>query len=164
MGGVTSDNYLKITTAIKDLLGAKSRETINLIITSPGGPTGVAMSFYDLMRRVYRPVLRTIGAGDVDSAGIVLFLTGTTRFLTPHTTLLLHLAGRTFDSPRRFSTADMASILTEDQLKDNQYAAILAEQSGGRLETAQVLEMMTRNTVLSADEAVAYGLAHDILP
>ncbi len=163
MGGVTNESYARITASIKELVRADAAAAINLIVTSPGGPTGVAMSFYDLMTRVYRPKLETIGSGDVDSAGIILFLTGSKRYITPHTTMLLHLAGRTFDSARRFSTADMESILTEDKLKDQHYASVVAERSNGRLTTEEVIRLMTANTVLTADEAVAHGLADAVL-
>lgn len=163
MGGVTNESYSRITGTIKELLRENQNEPITLMVTSPGGPTGVAMSFYDLMKNVYRPKLQTVGSGDVDSAGIILFLTGAKRYLTPHTTMLLHLAGRTFESCRRFSTADMASILKEDTLKDQHYASVVAECSGGRLTQERVLELMAANTVLTAEEAVRYGLAQQII-
>lgn len=162
MGSVNHDSYLRITGAIKDLLVLDRSRQINLLVTSPGGPTGVAMSFFDLMRQVYRPNLQTVGSGDVDSAGLILFLTGQNRFLTSNTTLLLHLAGRIFDGARRFSTVDMASMLKEDNLKDYQYATIVAEASG-QLSADDVLVLMAKNTVLTATEAVALGLAHQVL-
>lgn len=162
MGSVNHDSYNRITNSIKEFILTDKNRVINLIITSPGGPTGVAMSFFDLMKNVYRPNLQTIGSGDVDSAGIILFLTGGRRLITPNTTMLLHLAGRTFDSAKRFSTADMESILKEDSLKDYQYASVLANASG-KLTAAEVLAMMTKNTVLSATEAVELGLAHQVL-
>lgn len=162
MGGVNNDSYARVTGAIKEMVSQNPKALVTLIVTSPGGPTGVAMSFFDLMKSVYRPNLQTIGAGDVDSAGIILFLAGRERFLTPNTTMLLHLAGRNFDSTRRFSTADMESILKEDTLKDYQYAQIVASVSG-KLTTQDVLELMAKNTVLTAEEAVNLGLAHQIL-
>jgi ATP-dependent protease ClpP protease subunit len=136
---------------------------ITLQVTSPGGPTGTAMSFYDTVRHVLKPNLTTIGSGDVDSSGIIIFLTGDTRYVTPHTTLLLHLAGRIFGEGQRFTVAEMDAMLREDRLKDFQYASVLAERSHGRLTSEQVLAMMEKNTILTPLELVTYGLADRVL-
>lgn len=162
MGSVNHDSYMRITGAIKELLAIDREKQINLLVTSPGGPTGVAMSFFDLMKNVYRPNLQTVGSGDVDSAGVILFLAGQKRFITPNTTMLLHLAGRTFDGARRFSTADMESMLKEDTLKDYQYASVVAMVSG-KMSVEEVLDLMIKNTVLTAAEVVELGIAHQIL-
>lgn len=144
-------------------LAADSSERITLQVTSPGGPTGTAMSFYDTVRCLIRPRLTTIGSGDVDSSGIIIFLAGDKRYVTPHTTLLLHLAGRHFDEGKRYTASEMDAMLREDRLKDFQYASIVAEASQGRLDTKQVLTMMEKSTILTPLELVAYGLADAVL-
>src|SRR6201999_4389177 len=101
-----------------------------LFITSPGGPTGTAMSFYDTIRHVLKPNLVTIGSGDVDSSGIIIFLSGTRRYMTSRTTLLLHPAGRVFGN-QRFTTKEMEAMLAEDRMKDQQYASLIAQNSHG---------------------------------
>ena len=136
---------------------------LTLLVTSAGGPSGTAMSFYDTVRHVLRPRLTTIGSGDVDSSGVMLFLTGTTRFVTPHTTMLLHPAGRSFESGRRFTAEEVEAMTSEDHMKDEQYAAIISENSSGKLTRLRVLELMNRHTVLSADQIVALGLAQGVL-
>src|SRR5947209_776052 len=115
IGGVNGAILADVVEQIQLMLAENPLEQINLVVTSHGGPTGMGMSFYDTMRSVYKPNLVTIGSGDVDSSGIIVFLAGNERFLTPNTTLLLHLAGRTFDSPKRFTTPDMESIIKEDK-------------------------------------------------
>lgn len=162
-GSVTSEAVEKATSSIEKILKKSQTAPINLIVTSPGGTSGTAMSFYDTMKLVYRPTLYTIGSGDVDSAGIIIFLTGSRRFLSPNTTLLLHLAGRTFPAGKRVTTVEMEAMLKEDKLKDFQYASIVSEQSNGRLSAQDVLDLMANNTVLTPTEAVDYGLAHGIL-
>ncbi len=162
-GSVTSEAAEKATSAIEKLLKKNQTSPITLVVTSPGGTSGTAMSFYDTMRLVYKPLLHTIGSGDVDSAGIIIFLTGSRRFISPNTTLLLHLAGRIFPAGKRVTTMEMEAMLKEDKLKDFQYASIVSEQSGGRLTTQEVLDLMANNTVLTPADAVEYGLAHEIL-
>jgi ATP-dependent Clp protease, protease subunit len=163
IGGVSGGILADITDRVQSLMVENPLEPINLVVTSHGGPTGIGMSFYDTMKSVYRPHLRTIGSGDVDSSGIIVFLTGTERYITPNTTLLLHLAGRVFDSPKRFTTPEMESIVKEDKLKDFQYASVIAENSNGKLSVQKVLDLMASNTVLTAGEAVEIGIAHAIL-
>jgi ATP-dependent protease ClpP protease subunit len=152
-----------IVDRIQCLLIENATEPIHLVVTSHGGPTGIGMSFYDSMRSVYRPTLYTIGSGDVDSSGIIIFLTGERRYITPNTTLLLHLAGRTFDTPKRLTTPEMESIIKEDKLKDFQYASVIADRSNGKLTIQKVLDLMANNTVLTPSEAVELGLADAIL-
>ncbi len=163
IGGVSGGMLADITDRIQALLIENAAEPIHLIVTSHGGPTGIGMSFYDTMRSVYKPNLLTIGSGDVDSSGIIVYLSGETRYITPNTTLLLHLAGRTFDSPKRLTTPEMESIVKEDKLKDFQYASVIADRSNGRLTVQEVLDLMANNTVLTASEAVSLGIAHAIL-
>ncbi|MBA3550740.1 ATP-dependent Clp protease proteolytic subunit [Patescibacteria group bacterium] len=163
VGGVSGGMLADITDRIQSLIIEDATEPINLIVTSHGGPTGIGMSFYDSMRSVFKPILNTVGSGDVDSSGIIIFLTGEKRFLTPNTTLLLHLAGRTFDTPKRLTTPEMESIIKEDKLKDFQYASVIADRSNGRLNVQTVLDLMANNTVLTPSDAVELGIAHAIL-
>ena len=121
------------------------------------------MSFYDTVKTWLKPKLCTIGTGDVDSSGIIIFLAGERRFLTPNTTMLLHLGGRTFDKEKRFSTRETENMLKEDRLKDFQYASIVSEATRGRYTPDKILELMSQDTILTAEEAVNMGLAHRVL-
>jgi ATP-dependent Clp protease protease subunit len=162
-GGVTHENLRQTVGKLKDLLADDAHAEVTLLVNSPGGATGIAMSFYDTVRAVLKPSLTTIGTGDVDSSGVIVFLSGTRRYLTRNTTLLFHLAGRTFGTEKRFSTADLEDILKEDRLKDYQYACAVSDATQGRLTPEKVLQMMKKNTVLTAEEAVSLGIAHKVL-
>ena len=54
-------------------------------------------------------------------------------------------------------------MLKEDKLKDYQYACVVSDATGGRYSPEMILEIMSNNTVLTAEEAVNMGLAHHIL-
>ena len=162
-GGVNHDNLRLVLGKVKELLSEDALPEITLLVNSPGGATGIAMSFYDTMRSVLKPNLSTIGTGDVDSSGVIIFLSGTRRLLTRNTTLLFHLAGRTFGTEKRFSTADLEDILKEDKLKDYHYACAVSDSTEGRLTPEKVLEMMRKTTVLTAEEAVSLGIAHKVI-
>lgn len=163
LGGITYANLERILAGIKELMRENAEREIHLLVSSYGGATGIGMSFYDAVKTWLKPKLYTVGSGDVDSSGIIVFLAGEKRFLTPNTTLLLHLCGRTFDRDKRFSTADIQNMLKEDRLKDLQYANVVSDATGGRYSPEKILKLMERNTLLTAEEAVNMGLAHKIL-
>ena len=66
-------------------------ELLNLIITSPGGDLSAAFAVIDAMRGSAIPI-RTIGLGQIASAGLMIFIAGTKdhRILTPNTSILSH--------------------------------------------------------------------------
>lgn len=163
IGGVNNDNLEKTLNSISALMKESPSEDIQLVINSHGGATGIGMAFYDSVRSILKPNLTTVGTGDVNSSGVTILLAGKKRYLTRNTTILLHLAGRTFGTEKRFSTLDMEDILKEDKVKDYQYACVVSDATEGRYSPEKVLELMKVNTVLTADEAVQIGLAHKVL-
>jgi ATP-dependent Clp protease protease subunit len=64
---------------------------LNLIVTSPGGDLNAAFALVDVIRGSSIPI-RTIGLGQVASAGLMIFIAGTNgqRILTPNTSILSH--------------------------------------------------------------------------
>jgi ATP-dependent protease ClpP protease subunit len=162
IGGVMRATNERLLAKMEKLVEAAPHEEIFLFVTSTGGPTGTAMSFYDTVQHVIKPSLTTLGSGDVDSSGIIIFLAGERRFISARTTLLFHPAGRRFGT-ERYTTREMEAMLAEDRLKDAQYAGLVALRSRGNLTSEQVLEMMERHTVLSPHDLVRYGLADSIL-
>ena len=66
-------------------------ELLNLLICSPGGDLNAAFAAIDTMRGSAIPI-RTIGLGQIASAGLLIFASGTKgqRILTPNTSILSH--------------------------------------------------------------------------
>jgi len=162
-GGVNYENLSRVLTEIKRLVALDPDAEIKLMVNSYGGTTGIGMSFYDIIRSVIKPNLSTVGSGDVDSSAVLIFLAGEKRFLTNHTTLLFHLASRTFEQAKRVSSADMENFLKEDRLKDYQYACVVSDSTDGKQTPEKILDLMMKNTLLTADEAVNMGFAHKII-
>ncbi len=162
-GSVNHGTSEQVLMDIRRLQRESPSGEIILTITSPGGPSGIAMSFYDTMRMILKPNLVTIGSGDVDSSAILLFLSGNRRYVTKHTTLLFHLAGRIFRNDQRFTASEIDAMVDEDRRKDAYYAEIVAEESAGRLTKKKVLTLMKNNTVMTPTDLVTFGLAHGIL-
>ena len=163
LGGVTYANLERVLADMKSFLAEDPVDDVHLLVSSYGGATGIGMSFYDAVNSWLKPNLTTIGSGDVDSSGVIIFLAGQKRYLTKNTTLLLHLAGRTFQEAKRFSTAEMATMLAEDKLKDFQYASVVASATNGKYTPQQILDLMAKNTILTPEEAINMGIAHKVL-
>ena len=66
-------------------------ELLNLVICSPGGDLNAAFALIDTMRGSAIPI-RTIGLGQIASAGLLIFISGEKgqRILTPNTSILSH--------------------------------------------------------------------------
>ncbi len=66
-------------------------DMLNLIICSPGGDLNAAFALIDTMRGSAIPI-RTIGLGQIASAGLMIFIAGEqdNRILTPNTSILSH--------------------------------------------------------------------------
>ncbi len=66
-------------------------DLLNMVITSPGGDLNAAFALIDVMRGSAIPI-RTIGLGQIASAGLMIFIAGEKgqRILTPNTSILSH--------------------------------------------------------------------------
>lgn len=162
LGRVSYDTNERLFTAFKEQMKETPDQEILLTVSSAGGPTGVGMNFYDMVRYILRPNLTTVGSGDVDSSGVIILLSGIRQFVTQNTTMLLHEAGRIFDPDVRYTTTEMEAMYKEDTLKDLQYAEVVAKHSHS-LTPKDVLALMKQNTVLSPKDIVEMGLAQAII-
>ena len=88
-------NMESMTQAVEWVLSANFAEErpdmLNMIICSPGGDLNAAFALIDTMRGSQIPI-RTIGLGQIASAGLMIFLAGDkgNRILTPNTSILSH--------------------------------------------------------------------------
>lgn len=160
-GNVNYGSNERILNLTKEGLVNYPEEELYLVVTSAGGAIGTALSFYDSVRSILHATITTIASGDVDSSGVLIFLAGQKRYVTKHTTLLLNLSGRTFESGKRYTAEEMAAMLKEDRIKNKQYACVIAEHSN--LTLAQVMKMMRSHTLLTPERLVKYGLAEAVL-
>jgi len=67
----------------------KKKKELLLMICSSGGELEAAFALIDVIRSSTIPV-KTVGLGQIASAGLMIFLAGKTRVLTPNTSILSH--------------------------------------------------------------------------
>ena len=93
MGAVDTDSVRPVVEWIlhENYINKKKRKEILLMICSEGGDVSAAFALIDVMKSSVIPI-KTVGLGTVASAGLMIFLAGSTgrRVLTPNTSILSH--------------------------------------------------------------------------
>jgi ATP-dependent Clp protease, protease subunit len=131
---------------------------INLYVNSPGGDITSLFAIYDTMQYI-KPDVSTICMGQAASAAAVLVLAGTKgkRYALPHSRILLH---------QPHGGAQGQAVDIEIQAKEiTRYRKLLEELIAEH--TGQTLEKVAKDTdrdyILTADEAVAYGVVDEVI-
>lgn len=133
---------------------------IALYINSPGGDGSAMMAIYDAMQYV-RPPVATTCIGMAASAGAVILAAGEAgrRRVLPHSRVLIHQPA--IHGGLSGQATDIEIHAREILRQKAEMHEILSRHTGQPLE--KVAEDTERDRWLTADEAVAYGLADEIL-
>jgi len=131
---------------------------INIYINSPGGSFTALTAIYDTMMYI-RPDVSTVCLGQAASAAAVLLAAGTKgkRFAVPNARILIHQPsgsgeGQSSDIEIQANEIMRMRALLERMLSDHT----------GRTEE-QVRKDINRDKILTAAEAVDYGLIDEVL-
>jgi ATP-dependent Clp protease protease subunit len=131
---------------------------INLYINSPGGDITALFAIYDTMQYV-KPDISTIVMGQAASAAAVLLLAGAQgkRYALPYSRVLLH---------QPHGGAEGQAVDIEIQAKEIlRYRRLLEEIIAKH--TGQTFEKVSKDTdrdfILTAEEAVAYGVVDEVI-
>lgn len=93
MGEVNDDNIKPIVEWIlhENYVTKKKKKELLLMICSEGGDVSSAFALIDVMQSS-RIAVKTVGLGQIASAGLLIFLAGSSgrRVLTPNTSILSH--------------------------------------------------------------------------
>jgi ATP-dependent Clp protease protease subunit len=131
---------------------------IQIYINSPGGSYTAMTAIYDTMRFV-KPDIHTVCLGQAASAAAVLLAAGSPgkRFALPHSRILIH-------QPYTEGGGQGSDI----EIQANEILRMRAEMEGilalhtGR-DVEQVRKDIERDKILTADDALAYGLVDQVI-
>jgi ATP-dependent Clp protease protease subunit len=140
-------------------LESEGRETpINLYLNSPGGSVTAMLAIYDTMQFIGSPVGTTC-VGQAASSAAVLLAGGEVgrRLVLPHARVVLHQPS----GGGQGALPDLALQAKEIVRLRAEMEEIMARHTGQTLE--RLREDTGRDLVLSADDAVAYGVADAVL-
>ena len=129
-----------------------------LLISSPGGSVFAGMSAFNFLKGIPAEVI-THNFGSADSIATVMYCAGAKRYCVPHARFLLHGIGADIQHVRvdeRFLDERMKSLRTD---REN-ISKIIADSCQRPLE--RVEQEILQGTVLNAQQAIEYGLVHEI--
>lgn len=93
MGSIDTDTVKPVIEWIlhENYVSKRKRSELLLMICSEGGDMAAAFAVIDVMRSSRLPI-KTVGLGQISSAGLLIFLSGEPgrRVLTPNTSILSH--------------------------------------------------------------------------
>jgi ATP-dependent Clp protease protease subunit len=138
---------------------SEGNERIHLMISSPGGSVFHGLSIYNLLKGAPVEVV-TYNFGSVDSIGVVIFCAGDRRVSAPHARFLLHGVSVGFQGNQTLDEKDLDERIKGLRIDYENIAKVIAATTG---RDARSIEAdMERRTTLNPEEAVAYGLVHEI--
>lgn len=134
-------------------------ERFVFLISSGGGQVFSGISGYNFLKGIPAEVI-THNFGSIDSVAVVLFCAGTKRLCVPHARFLLHGIGFDVTAPSRFDEKILDERIKSLRMDRLNIASIIADNC--RKEVEEVDQDILTSIVLSADEAIKYGLVHEI--
>ena len=137
-----------------------SAEDINFYINSPGGAVTAGLGIYDTMQFIKSPV-STIVMGQACSMGSFLAMAGEPgkRLVLPNSRTMIHQPSGGAGGQATDMQIQVDEIL---KMKKNLTETYVKHNSAGK--TYEELEAaMERDNFMSAEEAVAYGLADRVV-
>lgn len=134
-------------------------ESFTILISSSGGQVSPGIAAYNFLRGIPAKVI-THNYGVIDSMAVVLFVAGEERYCVPHARFLLHGIGFTVSQPTRFEEKQLDERMKGLAIDRQNIAKILSERCG-RSSTDIETDMLQVKT-LTSEEAVEYGLVHNI--
>jgi ATP-dependent protease ClpP protease subunit len=149
----------------------------SMLLNSGGGSiySFVKLGSYIAERRII-----TVGSGSVDSLALNFFLCGETRVATPESTFFIHESFFHDNSGKKISKgeAQMKALICEHQGNLNGYrtwndawknlsffdlelADLISRKTF--LSAGTVMELMRKGHMFDVDEAMRYGIIHDVV-
>jgi ATP-dependent Clp protease, protease subunit len=132
---------------------------IEIYINSPGGSFTALTAIYDTMQFI-KPDVRTVCMGQAASAAAVLLGSGTKgkRFALPNSRILIH---QPYTEGTYGQASDIEITANEILRMRSLLEEMIARHSNKTVE--QVRRDIERDKILTADEAVEYGLVDSVI-
>jgi ATP-dependent Clp protease protease subunit len=156
--GVDQASVNALMAAVEQKL-AKGANKVVVLISSPGGTVFHGLSAYNFLKGIPAEVV-THNFGSVDSMGVVLLCAGDRRLSVPHARFLLHGVQANFPQGAALEEKQLEERLKGLRIDIENIAGVIAATTG-RSEK-QVAKDMVNRTTLNPEQAVAYGLVHEI--
>lgn len=158
VGSITDESVAALILQLRYLQHEDPEQEITIFINSPGGEVTSGLALYDAMKAIKCPI-RTVCIGMAASMAAVLFLSGDKRDMLAHSKVMIHdplIPGGVGGSALKLDAVAKNIMQTRQTI-----AEIIAKHTGKSLD--EVLAATASDSYFNAEEAVAWGLADNII-
>jgi ATP-dependent Clp protease protease subunit len=143
----------------ENLIAAKKKKELLMMICSEGGELEAAFALVDTMRTSAIPI-RTVGLGQIASCGLLIFMAGTKgrRVLTPNTSILSHQ----FSWGTEGKSHELFATMKEFTLTQARMIDHYRRCTGVDDETIRTRLLPAQDIWLSAEEALELNICDSI--
>ena len=161
MGEVTQEAICPIIEWIlyENFVTKKKKKELLLMICSSGGEMSAGFALIDVIRSSAIPV-KTVGLGEISSAGLLIFLAGSRgrRVLTPNTSILSHQFSWGSDGKAH----ELFATIKEFELTHKRMVRHYKESTGMEDEEIKRTLLPPHDVWLTAEEALAFNICDAI--
>ena len=151
-------------------LESQGNEDIQFFINSPGGSVTAGLAIYDTMQFI-KPAVSTIVLGQACSMGSFLAQAGAPgkRFVLPESRTMIHRVSSGTPGTRgsvhvqELQFEDAVRAMGESKRLNERLTQLYVKHNTAGKKYEELFETMKFDTFLSAEEAVAYGLADKVI-
>ncbi len=162
-GEIVTDEWEDSDTSATGFLDALKSlgdvKTINLHINSPGGSVFEGIAIYNMLKQ-HQANINVYVDGLAASIASVIAMSGDAIFMPSNSMMMIH-------NPWTFAVGNATELRKQaddlDKITQSSVQTYLAK-AGDKLDADTLKDLMDNETWLSAQEAVDYGLADEVLP
>ena len=155
---VNADTVNKLMSVIQQKLSEGVGRFV-LLISSPGGDVHSGLSAYNFLKGIPAEII-THNFGSADSISSVIYCAGSKRFSVPHARFLLHGVSSGFGAGMALEEKQLEERLKSLRIDTENIAKVIA--ANVKKSEAEVKRDMLDRTTLNSEQAIEYGLAHEI--
>jgi ATP-dependent Clp protease, protease subunit len=155
---VNEQTIQKLMTAVDEKVSAGATE-LTLLMSTNGGSVFYGLSAYNYLKGLPFK-LTTHNFGSVDSIGVPIYSSGDIRLCVPQARFLLHPVTMNFPAGASYEELQLLEKIKSLRVDMDNFAHVVAANTGKT--QRQILTAMRSRTTLDPENAVAWGLVHEI--
>jgi ATP-dependent protease ClpP protease subunit len=157
-GGIDEATAKAVMAAVEQKLKDGANRFV-LLISSPGGNVFAGITLYNFLKGI-PAALVTHNIGSTNSIAAAVFCAGEQRLSVPHGVFLIHGPRANFPQGAALERDQLEERLSSLRIDAENIAGIIAANT--RRTEEQVLTDMLNRITLSPEQALDYGLVHEI--
>lgn len=132
---------------------------VYLLLSTPGGNVREGFNLYNVLRGMPFELI-THNTGNVDSIGNAIFLAGSKRYATQHSTFMFHGVGFTAQQQQRFEQRDLEERLSSLLSDQKRIGSIITQHT--KVSETEIAELFRQGQTKDSEFAVDKGIIHEI--